>query len=422
MSRKKQTLDYGRAGIEIEIPAGASIIRPRYLPGLPDQAGAVHAALRNPLQAAPLAERVRSGSRITIVHSDITRATPNRLILPVLLQELKEAGARPANITLICGLGMHKTHSPAEMESLLGAEILTGYRCIQHSPRDPAGVLALGLSSFGHPIQLHRALFESDLNVVTGFIEPHFFAGFSGGPKGILPGLASEETVIANHGLEMIGHPQATWGVTQGNPIWEEMLEAALRVENIFLLNVALNAQKQITAVFAGDLQEAHRRGCEFVRGSAMVKAEALYDVVVTTNSGYPLDQNLYQCVKGMSAAAQIVRPGGAILMAAACQEGLPEGSAYETLLQAAGSLQGLEEMLARPGFRCADQWQVQVQAMVQEKADVYVFSQGLGAQKITQALFLPVNDPSQALCELSDRYGKRVCVLPEGPQVIAYV
>ncbi len=422
MIAEKHALAYGRTGLEISLPYHASVVETRYQPELPDEAAAVLAALRDPIGSQPLAALVHPGSRVTVVHSDITRPTPNRRILPVALQELEQAGVRREDITLVCALGTHKPHSPAEMEALLGAGILRDYRCVQHTPRDPGSMVSLGTSTFGHPIQLNRALFESDLNLLTGFIEPHFFAGFSGGPKGILPGLASEETVIANHGLEMIGSPKATFGVTAGNPIWEEMLAAALQVPHNFLLNVSLNSDKRITGVFAGDLLEAHRQGCEFVRSSAMAKVEAPYDVVITTNSGYPLDQNLYQCVKGMSAAAQIVRPGGAILMVAECEDGLPEGSAYTALLKRAGSLRRLREIMAEPGFRYPDQWQVQVQAMVQQRADVYVYSQGLSVESIREALFLPCENLPAMLEALPAKYGSRVCILPEGPQVIAYL
>jgi nickel-dependent lactate racemase len=162
------------------------------------------------------------------------------------------------------------------------------------------------------------------VKILTGFIEPHFFAGFSGGPKGVLPSIAGAESVLSNHGAKMIGNANSTWGVTQGNPIWEEMLEAARMTRPSFLLNVAMNRDKQITGVFAGEMEAAHAAGCAFVKRCAMVPVAEPFDVVITTNSGYPLDQNLYQTVKGMSAANRIVRDGGAIIMAAACADGLP--------------------------------------------------------------------------------------------------
>src|SRR6185369_313658 len=179
---------------------------------------------------------------------------------------------------------------------------------INHEPENPEALVSVGTTHDGRPALLNRHLVEADVRIITGFIEPHLFAGFSGGPKGILPGVAGLETVMSNHGARNISDPSATFGITQGNPIWEEMRDIALRAGRSFLLNVTLNEQRQITNVFAGDLIEAHAVGCEFVRQSAMQKVEAPFDVVVTTNSGYPLDLNLYQGVKGMSAGARVIK------------------------------------------------------------------------------------------------------------------
>jgi nickel-dependent lactate racemase len=200
------------------------------------------------------------------------------------------------------------------------------------------------------------------------------------------------------------------------------MREMALKVTPAFLLNVAMNVDKQITGVFAGDLLAAHRAGREFVRQTAMVKVDAPYDVVVTSNSGYPLDQNLYQTVKGMSAASQIVRAGGAILMAAGCEDGLPDHGLYTQLLAKAGSPDAILEMLAQPGFNAQDQWQVQVQANIQKKADVSVYSDGLSDEQICRALFTPTRNIPATLQALVQKHGPRVCVLPDGPLTIAYL
>ena len=228
------------------------------------------------------------------------------------------------DITLLNALGTHRPQTAAELRGMLGNEIIDRYRCVQHNAFDDDQLVSLGATSLGHPVRLNRHLMEADVKILTGFIEPHFFAGFSGGPKAVLPALAGTESVFTNHGYDMIAHGNATWGVTHGNPIWEEMLEIALLVRPVFLLNVTLNNRRQITGVFAGDLRQAHAAGCASVREHAMVTVRKPYDVVLTSNSGYPLDQNLYQTVKGMSAANHIVLEGGAIIMAAACADGLP--------------------------------------------------------------------------------------------------
>jgi nickel-dependent lactate racemase len=361
---------------------------------------------------------------VVIVHTDITRATPNERILPVLLAELEQAGARREDITLLNGLGTHRKQTEAELRAMLGDAVVDGYRCLQHDCFDDAGLVSLGVTGRGHPVRINRAYMQAGVKILTGFIEPHFFAGFSGGPKAILPSLAGAESVFTNHGLAMIGHPQATWGVTEGNPIWEEMREVALRTEPTFLLNVALNTRRAITRVFAGDMLQSHAAGCEFVRTSAMAEVDALYDIVVTTNSGYPLDQNLYQTVKGMSAAAQIVRPGGAIVMAAACADGLPNHGQYAALLARAGSPQSVLDLISQPGFSSHDQWQVQIQAQIQLKAEVHVHSGGLSDEQIQRALFLPCRSIEDTVARLLARYGPaaRLCVMPDGPLTIPYV
>lgn len=417
-------LAYGQTGLTVELPDTTDIVAARFVPGLPDEAAALRAALRQPLGSAPLAAKVKPGDKVVIAHSDITRATPNDRILPVILAELAEAGIARQDITLLNALGTHRQQTEAELRLMLGDAVVDNYRCLQHDAYDDSLLVSLGQTSFGHPVRVNRHFMAADVRILTGFIEPHFFAGFSGGPKGVLPALAGAESVLTNHGRELIAHPQATWGVIAGNPIWEEMREVALRTNPTFLLNVTLNNRREITGVFAGDMLAAHAAGCAFVREQAMVKVAEPYDVVITTNSGYPLDQNLYQAVKGMSAASQIVHDGGAIIIAAACADGLPNHGLYAQLLAEAGSPQGVLDMLARPGFSQQDQWQVQIQAMIQLRAEVHVYSDGLTDAQISDALFTPCRSIEQTVACLQDKYGPqtRLCVIPDGPQAIAYV
>ena len=417
-------LAYGRTGLLVAVPDTADVLAPRFVPGLPDEAGALLSALRQPIASPPLADLVKPGDRAVVVHTDITRATPNDRLLPVLLAELEAAGVRHEHITLLNGLGTHRRQSEAELRAMLGDQVVDNYSCLQHDCQDDAELVSLGVTSLGHPVRVNRIYMEADVRILTGFIEPHFFAGFSGGPKAILPSLAGAESVFTNHGLGMIADPRAAWGVTEGNPIWMEMREVALRTQPTFLLNVALNTRREITGIFAGDMLAAHTAGCEFVRRHTMVGVDEPYDIVITTNSGYPLDQNLYQSVKGMSAASQIVREGGAILLATACEDGLPDHGQYAQLLAEAGSLQGLLEMIARPGFTAQDQWQVQIQAHIQGRAEVYVYSDSLSDAQISRALFTPCRGIEATLERLLEKYGSqaRLCVMPEGPQLIPFL
>ena len=414
------TLAYGKYGLPAQFPDDTTLLRPTFVPGLPDEAAAIQEALRQPLGSPPLRDVVRPTDCVVVVFSDITRPMPNDRVLPVLLAEL--AHVPREQITLLNALATHRPQTEVELERMLGAEVVRSYRVVQHDAWDREQLVHVGETRFGHPVWLNRAYVEADVRIVTGLIEPHFFAGFSGGPKAVLPGIAGAETVWANHAAAMIGHPQATWGVTLGNPIWEEMMDAAALARPALCLNVALNADKAVTDVWAGDWQQVHAAGCRAVGERAFVGVAEPFDVVVTTNSGYPLDLNLYQAVKGMSAAARIVRPGGAIVVASECWDGIPDHGEYKRLLWEAGSPEALLEMLQQPGFFRQDQWEAQIQALIQQKAAVYLYSDGLPDEDIRQAWLQPCRDVAATVRELRVRYGPRVGVLPEGPQTVPYV
>ena len=262
-------LAYGRGHLRVDLPEDrTTVIKPAHNPGLPDERAAVLHALDNPISAPALKSWIKKGSRVCIVFTDITRATPNHRLIPWLLDYL--SGAAPHEVTLLNGLGTHRPNTKQELETLLTPEVVARHRVLNHEPENPRALVAFGTTRDGTPALLNRHVVEADVRIITGFIEPHFFAGFSGGPKGIMPGVAGLATVMSNHGTRNIADPNSTFGVTVGNPIWEEMRDIALRPGPSFLLNVALNEQKEITGVFAGDLLTAHQAGCEFVRQSAM--------------------------------------------------------------------------------------------------------------------------------------------------------
>jgi lactate racemase len=420
----KTFLAYGKAGLSVEFDEAwnVSVVTPRHSPACDNEEGALREALRNPIESAPLRELVRPGQRVGIVFSDITRPTPNHLLIPAVLRELDQLS--PDSVTLFNALGTHRPNTAAELEQMLGKEIVARYPIVQNSAFDPSTQVHLGTTSRGHEIWLNRELVECDFKILTGFIEPHFFAGFSGGGKAIMPGMAGLPTVLGNHDAGMVASPEATWGRIEGNPIWGEIREVASRLEPDFLLNVTLNREKRITRVFAGEWESAHRSGCEFARETAMVPVAGQFDIVLTTNSGYPLDLNLYQTVKGMSAAAQVVKPGGTIIAAAECWDGIPEHGLYGQLLREAGSPKAVLDMVCAPGFLKQDQWQAQLQAQIQLKAEVYVYSENLSDSQIESALLRPCRSIEKTVGRLLKTYGAdaSICVLPEGPQTIPYV
>jgi nickel-dependent lactate racemase len=397
------------------------VVEPRYIPPAADPLAELRRGLQNPIGTAPLSEQVRPGERVAIVVNDITRATPSPLIVQAILAELP--GIPPQDILLFNALGTHRPNTESELRLMLGDALFAQHRLVQNNAFDPSTQVSVGRTGSGNEIWLNRELMDCDLKILTGFIEPHFFAGFSGGGKALMPGMAGQASVLRNHCARSIADPRAVYGRTQGNPIYEEVMQAARLAGRTFLVNVTLNREKAITRVFAGDLAAAHAEGCAFARQAAMVEVAEPFDIVVTTNSGYPLDLNLYQAVKGMSAAALVVKEGGAILVAAECWDGIPEHGLYGQLLREGGSPQGvLDGILDSPELR-QDQWQAQIQAQIQLKAKVYVHSRRLSPEQIRGALLelAPELDETLALLVSAAGSAARICVLPEGPVTIPY-
>jgi len=414
-------LAYGRDGLTVDFPDdGVEVIAPRFVAGLPDETAALRSALRDPLGARPLRELVAPGDDVLIVFPDVTRPMPSARVLPVLLAELDTLP--PERITLLNALGAHRPNTRAELTDMLGAEIVGRYRILQHDPADRDALVNLGRTRFGREIWINRAFVEAQVRILTGFIEPHFFAGFSGGPKAVMPGICGLDTILGNHGAAMIDHPGATWGETEANPVYQEMAQVAERAAPEFLVNVTLNRRREITGVFAGDWRAAHRAGCAFVRQSAMRPVDGPYDCVVTTNAGFPLDANLYQAVKGLSAAARIVRPGGTLVLAAACTEGMRGHENFYRLLHASASPEALLAEIRGRREPQRDQWQAQILAGVLGRATVHLHS-GLTEEAVRRCHLRPVEDVGAFVRAWRDRNPRgRIAVLPEGPQTIPCV
>ena len=419
----KIKLAYGEGHLAVEFPEDrTTVIEPTASAGLPDEHAALMSALDQPIGVPALRQLVHKDSRVTIVFTDITRATPNHRLIPWLLDYLSSLVPRE-NITLLNGLGTHRPNTRAELEKLLTPAVVENYRVLNHEPENLAAHVQLGVTRDGTTALLNRHLVAADVRIITGFIEPHFFAGFSGGPKGIMPGVAHLRTVMSNHGARNIGDANAVFGVTEGNPIWEEMRDIALRAGPSFLLNVALNDERQITGIFAGDLMAAHKAGIEFVRRSAMQPVGELFEVVVTTNSGYPLDMNLYQGVKGMSAGARILKPGGTLILAAECREGMPANSPMDKMLRGVSGPEAVLALLAASGKARPEQWQAQILALIQRRANILVYS-SLPDEIIRAAHLKPCRDIAATVAETLGKIGgqARVAVLPQGPLTIPYL
>lgn len=417
-------LDYGSEGLDIDLPDSLNIdvVVPKSRESLPDQAVAIEDALLRPIDSKPLRSLVKQSDTVAIVFNDITRPTPYQIILPVLLQEL--GNIPDERILFFNATGTHRANTQAELCEMLGEKVVERYRIIQNDPLDKSSHKLVGTTKSRNEIWLHKEYLDCDIRILTGFIEPHIFAGFSGGGKAIMPGLALLETVLRNHSVSNIDHPKATWGVTSGNPIYEEIRQAASLVPPSFLLNITLNRKKEITAVFAGDFHSAHEQGCDYVKKNAMAAVEKPYDIVITSNSGYPLDLNVYQSIKGMSAAARIVKKGGSIIAVANCWDGIPDHGEYGKLLSEADSYKSLLNTVRQKGFLRHDMWQVQLHGLILQKADVYFYSHNLSDEQIKRALLKPCSKVEETVEELLNKYGRdaSICVLPEGPQTIPYI
>lgn len=417
------TLDYGSTGLLVEVPdTNVDIVEPVPRPAVPDAAAALARALREPVAGPPLRDVVRRGQQVAISVCDITRAQPRQAMLRAIFEALPDVD--PGDVTVLIATGTHRANTAEELERMLGREIVSACRVVNHDSRESASHAFVGTTSTGVRVSLNRWWVDADIRLTTGFVEPHFFAGFSGGPKMVAPGLAALETVMTLHDARRIGHPRAVWGITEGNPIHDDVREIARMLPVHYAVDVTLNRDQAITAAFGGEILAEHRAACAHAKATAMRAVAAPYDVVLTTNSGYPLDQNLYQAVKGMSAAALVVKPGGTIICAAECRDGLPSHGSYGEVLASRPTPHALLEMIQEPGFSRPDQWQVHIQALIQTKATVLVKATGLDHAALRAAHFTPIDDVTTAVQEALRRAGPdaRLCVLPQGPQTIPYV
>ncbi|MEU1542741.1 nickel-dependent lactate racemase [Actinacidiphila glaucinigra] len=420
----KVRLAYGRSGLDIEVdPRRTTVVEPVHHAAAADQWAVLRAALRDPVAGPPLRERVRPGQTVAISACDGTRPQPRHLMIPAVLDEL-DGVVRREDVVILVATGTHRGNDESELRAMFGDDIVDTVRIVNHDARDTGQLTWMGRHGNGVPVWLNREWVEADVRITTGFVEPHFFAGFSGGPKLVAPGLAALETVLVLHDAARIGDPRATWGITRGNPVHDDVRAIAQATGVTFALDVVLNRDKDVVAAFGGDLLPMHAAATATAARMAMRPVEAPFDVVVTTNSGHPLDQNLYQAVKGMSAAYQVVRPGGTIVCAAECRDGFPDHGAYRRVLASAASPQALFAEITARAETVPDQWQVQIQARIQSGSRVIMHTSFLSDAELATAHLEQTHDISATVAEALAAAGPdaRLCVLPEGPQTIPYV
>jgi lactate racemase len=418
-------LAYGDTGLSVDLPAErTTVVEPVYAQGAADQREVLRRALRQPVAGPPLREIARPGQKVAIAMCDGTRAQPRHLMIPAVLEEL-DGIADLADVMILVATGTHRGNTEAELRRMLGDEVVGAVHVLNHDARDASSLVHLGTHGDGVPVWLNRHWVEADLRITTGFVEPHFFAGFSGGPKLVAPGLAGLDTVLTLHDARRIGHPQATWAVCQGNPVHDDIRAVVGAVGAVdFALDVVLNREQEIVEAFGGALFPMHAAARHAAKRLAMRPVPGLFDVVVTTNAGFPLDQNLYQSVKGMSAGATVVRDGGTIVCAAECRDGFPDHGSYREVLESAPSPRALLDAIEARPETLPDQWQVQVQAKVQSRARVVMRTSYLSDHALAAAHLEQTADIGGTVAEALAAAGPdaRVCVLPEGPQTIPYL
>ena len=417
-------LPYGKGKVALEVEEGhlAGILRPSIHDYRPEKGAVelVRESLEHPVGSPRLRELAAGKRRITVIASDHTRPVPSRVIMPQMLAEIR-AGSPDAEITILVATGLHRSTSRDELMAKFGEEIVSRERIVVHDCDDEANLVELGVLPSGGRLVVNRIAAEAELLVSEGFIEPHFFAGFSGGRKSVLPGVASRATVMYNHNAGFIAHPRARTGVLEGNPVHEDMLFAARAAKLAFVVNVVIDAAHDPIFCVAGECEAAHRAGREFLASKCQVDAIPA-DIAISTNGGYPLDQNIYQAVKGMTAAEATVKPGGVIVMFAKSQDGHGGASFHRTFRDEPDIERMMRTFLARrPDETIIDQWQSQILARVLLKARV-VYVSDCDDQIVRDLHMIPAHGAAEAMGTAKSLVGRpdySVTVIPDGVAVI---
>jgi nickel-dependent lactate racemase len=415
-------LAFGKTGLAVELPGNFryQLLEARSAEPLADWRGVLEEALNHPIGRPPLLEMARGKRSAAISICDITRPAPNSKTLPPILRRLEEAGISRDNITILIATGLHRPATPEEIREICGEEIAAAYTIVNHDARDLASHRSLGKTSTGTDVYIDERFMAADLHITLGFIEPHLMLGFSGARKLIAPGLAAQETIKVLHSPKFMRDARSKEGSITDNPLHHELLEIAGMARHDFILDVVLARDRAIAGVFAGDPESAHRKGTEMVARVMMQTLDEPVDAVITTSAGYPLDLTYYQAIKGVTAASHILKPGGRILLFAACSEGSGAAEFRNMMLEGKTDQEFLNHIAKSPVT--VDQWQLEKLALVTTKYPVSWYVPGLPADcaakvwgKVHSTVETAINDLMQSLPA-----GATVAVIPEGPYVLA--
>jgi len=416
-------LNYGKGKLPVEIDGRRvdAVLRKSRPEVISDPEGALLSALEHPLAGGPLKDLCAPGKSACVVVSDITRPVPNQVLLPGLLEYLESCGVRRKDITILIATGMHRPAGDEELLALLGREVVRDYQVLNHHPESEEMLEHLGFTARGTAIEINKSYLQADLKILTGLIEPHFMAGYSGGRKSICPGISGLDSLRYTHGIECLSHPLAANCVREGNPFHQEALEVAQAAGCDFMVNAVIDEGRNLTGLFAGEMEAAHEAGCDFVDRYFKVGIGGPGEIVLTTNAGYPLDIDFYQTVKGLCGALPAVKPGGTIIIASRCPEGLGSERFGELLKELKNAKSRQDFLDAHREKFVPDQWEVQKLLQVLDKAGFLIFSGGLSKEDAELGQGLKIDSIEQGLKLAFQRHGSgaRVIVIPEGPYVV---
>ncbi len=419
----KVQFPYGKEMLSLDIPdhrlQGVLVSNLHHYEPKADQFTLVEEALKNPISTAPLCEMAKGKKNVVLIASDHTRPVPSKAIVPPMLREIRK-GNPDADITILIATGCHRETTLDELRSKFGDEIVDNEKIVVHDC-DNSPLVKIGTLPSGGECIINKLVVDADLVVAEGFIEPHFFAGFSGARKSILPGIASRTTVLANHCSEFIANPRSRTGILEGNPIHKDMVWAARAAKLAFIVNVVINDKKEAIYAVAGDMEQAHKAGCDFLSSLCKVDAKPA-DIAITTNGGYPLDQNIYQAVKGMTAAEATVKKGGVIIMIAKSNDGHGGEGFYHQMADEPDIEKTLATFMARGrNETVADQWQTQIYIRVLQRATVVYVSDA--PDEMVRGLHLvPAHSLEEALSIAEEIVGSKdatITAIPDGVSVM---
>ncbi|MBU0716579.1 MAG: nickel-dependent lactate racemase [Verrucomicrobia bacterium] len=418
------TLNYGKTGLPLNLPDHwvVTVIRKKPMPVLPDPPLAVRRALESPVAARPLGAEARGYRSACIVICDITRPVPNGLLLPPLTAMLIQSGIPPDRITILVATGLHRPNEGKELRELVGDDsVLKTVRVVNHDARCDEDHVALGTTTQGVPVKIDRRFLEADLRIVTGLVEPHFMAGYSGGRKVIAPGIAHRDTITRLHNARLLEHPCAANCVLTGNPVHEAQLEIAAMIGRVWAVNVVIDEQRRLSFVNFGEMIQSHAAAVTYMRGYAEIPVTRQFQTVVTSSAGYPLDKTYYQTIKGMVGALNILAPGGHLFIASECSEGMgsPEFVASQKRLVAGTPSQFLTALLTKPAA-AIDEWETEMQIKAMKVGPIHLYAPGLSPADLALTGVEPVTSLAEAIrCQVAACGDRCVAVIPEGPYVI---